>query len=202
MSPFNRWGFQHVREIVPSADIANDPDDLWRLPQVNADLTALMLNDGQGGHIGLDAFLTRTQTDAFVLVHRGRVLCEQYANGMAPTTPHILMSVSKSMLGLLAGILAANGVLDIDAPVERLCPNCGAARSRAPRCASCWICALAWRSMRIISPPPARSSNTARQPTGTHWNLARRPPICVPSCKPSPRQGAAWRRLQLCFALH
>src|SRR3990170_3323473 len=22
---FNRWGFQHVRELIPSADIANDP---------------------------------------------------------------------------------------------------------------------------------------------------------------------------------
>ena len=123
MSPFNQWGFQHVREIVPSADIANDPDDLWRLPPVHADLAALMLDDGQGGYIGLDAFLTRTQTDAFVLLHRGRVLCERYANGMAPITPHILMSVSKSMLGLVAGILVANGVLDIDAPVERYVPE-------------------------------------------------------------------------------
>ena len=50
MSPFNQWGFQHVREIVPSADIANDPDDLWRLPPVHADLAALMLDDGQGGY--------------------------------------------------------------------------------------------------------------------------------------------------------
>ena len=105
MSPFNRWGFQHVREIVPSADIANDPDDLWRLPPVAADLSGLMLDDGQGGHISFDAFLTRTQTDAFVLAHRGRVLCERYANGMTPTMPHILMSVSKSMLEVRASVV-------------------------------------------------------------------------------------------------
>ena len=123
ISPFNRWGFQHVREIVPSADIANDPDDLWRLPPVDADLQDLAIDDGHGGQIGLDAFLTRTQTDAFVLVHRGRVLCERYANGMAPSTPHILMSVSKSMLGLLAGILAANGVLDLEATAEYYLPE-------------------------------------------------------------------------------
>ncbi len=24
-APFNRWAFHHVREILPSADIANDP---------------------------------------------------------------------------------------------------------------------------------------------------------------------------------
>jgi CubicO group peptidase (beta-lactamase class C family) len=32
---------------------------------------------------------------------------ERYANGMTAETPHILMSVSKSLLGLLAGVLAA-----------------------------------------------------------------------------------------------
>lgn len=122
-SPFNRWAFQHVREIVPSADIGNDPDDLWRLPPVAADLSGLTIDDGRGGHIDLDTFLARTETDAFVLAHRGRVLCERYANGMGPGTPHILMSVSKSMLGLLAGILAANGVLDIDAPAEHYVPE-------------------------------------------------------------------------------
>lgn len=120
---FNQWGFQHVREIVPSADIPNDPDDYWRLPPVNADLAALTLDDGHGGRIGFDAFLTRTRTDALVLVHRGQVLCERYAHGMTAATPHILMSVSKSMLGLLAGILAANGVLDPDAPAEHYVPE-------------------------------------------------------------------------------
>jgi hypothetical protein len=69
-------------------------------PPVDEDLTALMLIDGQGGHIDFDTFLTHTLTDAFVLVPRGRVLYERNANGMAPTTPHILMSVSKSILGL------------------------------------------------------------------------------------------------------
>jgi CubicO group peptidase (beta-lactamase class C family) len=123
ISPFNQWGFQHVREIVSSANIANNPDDLWRLPPIDSDLTSLVIHDGRGGHIDLDAFLTRTQTDAFVVVHRGRVLCERYANGMGPGTPHILMSVSKSMLGLLAGVLAANGVLDIDATAEYYVPE-------------------------------------------------------------------------------
>lgn len=122
-SPFNRWGFQHVREIVPSADISNDPDDLWRLPPVDTDLSSLAIDDGRGGHVSLDTFLKRTATDAFVVVHRGRVLCERYTNGMGPGAPHILMSVSKSMLGLLAGVLAANGILDIDATAEHYVPE-------------------------------------------------------------------------------
>jgi hypothetical protein len=31
-SPFNRWAFQHVREIVPSADIPHDPSNALPLP--------------------------------------------------------------------------------------------------------------------------------------------------------------------------
>lgn len=50
-------------------------------------------------------------------------IAERYANGMTAATPHILMSVSKSMLGLLAGILAEKGVLAIDAMVTSLVPE-------------------------------------------------------------------------------
>jgi len=57
------------------------------------------------------------------VVHRGHVLVEYYANGMGPATPHILMSVSKSMLGLLAGVLAERGVLDLEAPVQEYVPE-------------------------------------------------------------------------------
>jgi len=31
-SPFNRWAFHHVREILPSADIAHDPAKVRELP--------------------------------------------------------------------------------------------------------------------------------------------------------------------------
>ncbi len=122
-SPFNRWGFQHVREIVPSAEIGTDVDDLWRLPPVATDLSQIAIDDGQGGRMTLDAFLEVTSTDAFVVVKRGRVVLEYYANGMGRGTPHILMSVSKSMLGLLAGVLAAHGVLDLDAEASRYVPE-------------------------------------------------------------------------------
>ena len=34
-APFNRWGFQHVRELIPSADIPNDPWRVRELPGVS-----------------------------------------------------------------------------------------------------------------------------------------------------------------------
>jgi CubicO group peptidase (beta-lactamase class C family) len=90
-APFNRWAFHHVRELVPSADIPHDPANVRALPAGEVDFKG----------IDLEGFLRETGTDGMAIVHRGRLVFEHYANGMTGGTPHILMSVSKSMLGLL-----------------------------------------------------------------------------------------------------
>ncbi len=110
-APHNRWAFHHVRELVPSAEIENDPAAVRALPAAPADLPEI------------EGFLRDSGTDAMVVLHRGRLVFERYLNGMKPSSPHILMSVSKSLLGLLAGRLAARGLLDVDAPVTRYVPE-------------------------------------------------------------------------------
>src|SRR2546425_1477406 len=112
-SPFNRWAFHHVREVVPSADLPNDPANTLELPSAPVDM----------GKLGIDQFFDETNTDGLVILHRGRIVFERYANGMTTESPHILMSVSKSLLGLLAGVLAARGALDPDRPVTDVIPE-------------------------------------------------------------------------------
>src|SRR5262249_45043707 len=121
-APSNRWAFQHVREIVPSADIPHAPERIWALPPAPADLSRFSF-DYDGAHLDFDSFLAATDTDGIVILHRGVVVAERYAHGMARQTPHILMSVSKSLLGIAAGILVGKGVLDPDEPVTRLIPE-------------------------------------------------------------------------------
>jgi CubicO group peptidase (beta-lactamase class C family) len=121
-APFNKWSFQHVREIVPSADIPNDPDSVWGLPEKLLDLSDLVVR-GSSAEMDFQAFLDATDTDGIAILHRGAVACEIYRSGMSASTPHILMSVSKSVLGLLAGILADQGVLDLRAPVTDSVPE-------------------------------------------------------------------------------
>lgn len=108
-APFNRWGFQHVRELIPSADIPNDPRRVRELPAAKRELD-------------LGSFLAETDTDGFVVLHRGRVVAEHYANAMTAETPHILMSVSKSMMGLLFGSLG----IDAERPVTDFVPEVAA----------------------------------------------------------------------------
>lgn len=120
--PYMRWSFQHVRELVPSAEIANDPGDVEQLSFGQADFAGLRI-DGAGAELTLDEFLEASNTDGIVVLHRGAIVLERYMNGMRPRTAHTLMSVSKSVLGLVAGILAAKGVLDLDQPICAVLPE-------------------------------------------------------------------------------
>jgi CubicO group peptidase (beta-lactamase class C family) len=122
-APFNRWAFQHVREIVPSADIPHDASKALSLPTATMDVDRLRIPDAQGTAITLDEFLQRASTDALVVLHEGRIVIERYANAMGPRTPHILMSVSKSLLGLLTGILVAQDKVDPDELVTDVVPE-------------------------------------------------------------------------------
>ena len=122
-APFNRWAFQHVREIVPSADIPHDPSKVLPLPTATTNIDDLRIPDAEGPALTLDEFLQRASTDALVVLRDGRIIIERYANGMGPQTPHILMSVSKSLLGLLTGILVDQGKIDPDELVTALVPE-------------------------------------------------------------------------------
>src|SRR4029077_15801427 len=102
-APYSKWAFQHVREIIPSADIANSPGSVWRLESEPKDFSAFWFRHG-GETYSLDRLIADTDTDGLVILHRGKVICEHYANGMTSRTPHILMSVSKSLTAIVAGI--------------------------------------------------------------------------------------------------
>lgn len=113
-APFNRTAFHRVREIVPSADIPNDRRRVRELPSQPVDLSSLRIDPDAGEPLRFDTFLEETGTDAMVVLHRGRVVFEK---GLEQ--PHILMSVSKSMLGLLFGSLG----LDPERRVADLVPE-------------------------------------------------------------------------------
>ena len=100
-APYCHWAFHHVREIIPSADISNDPTDVWELKPNTMDTSSL----------GLDNAMVSTDCDAIVVLHKDKLVHESYRNGMTSRDPHILMSVSKSMLGLVAGTLIERGEL-------------------------------------------------------------------------------------------
>ena len=122
MAPFNRWAFHHVRELLPTADIVHDPDNIRELPLSSVALAETQVIDEERV-LTLDQALVTTSTDALVVLHKGSVVLERYFNGMTERSPHIFMSISKSMLGLIAGILAGRQALDVSRPVADIIPE-------------------------------------------------------------------------------
>lgn len=119
--PFNRWAFNHVSELVPSAFVRTGPQ-ARSLDRSTIDLNAFELSHG-GQTFTLDGWLDGTFTDSIVVLENGKIAFEHYIEGQSAGVPHIWMSVSKSVLGLLAGIVADRGLLDVNAPLTDVVPE-------------------------------------------------------------------------------
>jgi CubicO group peptidase (beta-lactamase class C family) len=120
--PFNRWAFQHLRELIPTVRISRGTGPARRLPRAERDLSAVTFRSGER-ELTVGEMLAESYTDGFLVLHRGRIVTEQYFNGMTADTPHLLMSVSKSIVSTVAGILAGQAQLEPAAPVDRIVPE-------------------------------------------------------------------------------
>ena len=120
--PFNRWAFQHVRELIPTARIRRGDGPGWRLATEERDIAGLSFRS-EDRELSIAELLAETYTDGFLVLHRGRIVTEQYFNGLAPDVPHLLMSVSKSVTSTVAGVLAGRGLLDPAASVAAIVPE-------------------------------------------------------------------------------
>src|SRR6478609_3454686 len=119
--PYNRWAFQHVRELIPTVRIPRG-STAHDLPLAPLELGAVTFRCDDRERT-VDQMLNDTYTDGFLVLHRGRVVYERYLNDMQPDTPHLLMSVSKSVVATVAGALASRGSLDIAAAVTSVVPQ-------------------------------------------------------------------------------
>ena len=55
---------------------------------------------------------------AFVVLHKGKVVAERYDEGIGPDTKLLSWSMGKSFTNALIGLMAADGMVDIDAPLN------------------------------------------------------------------------------------
>ncbi|HET6937811.1 MAG TPA: serine hydrolase [Nocardioides sp.] len=116
--PNVRWAFQHMRELMPTQAIPADPTRVRPLVRsLQTDVLDAELHRLDGSTATAADVFGDTWTDALVVVRDGQVVEESYFGSMTPRTPHLLMSVSKSVVGCVAGILAEQGLLDPGAPV-------------------------------------------------------------------------------------
>jgi len=94
------------------------------LPQApEADVLDLPVSTASVPQATLAEALSLTDTDAFLVLHDGALACEYYRTPEIASTPHPLLSVTKSVVGCLAGVLIDDGRLDPDAPASGYVPE-------------------------------------------------------------------------------
>ncbi|SMH36886.1 serine hydrolase domain-containing protein [Mesorhizobium australicum] len=125
IAPYHRWTFQHIREMTATAQIWRGAGPARPLPEAKQDLAGVTFQLGDGKRT-VAQFLDESFTDGFLVLHRGKIVFEDYRNGMRPHCQHLAMSVTKSVTGILTGILAHRGVLDVEAPITEYLPELSA----------------------------------------------------------------------------
>ena len=121
--PWNRWAFQNIRQILPTAEVWRGDGTVHALPRKEQDLDSLPVPSIKGSTTTLARLLDDTYTDGFIVLKDGAVVYERYFNGMTPRTLHLSQSVAKSVTAAAAGVLVGKGLLDVNAPVTHYIPE-------------------------------------------------------------------------------
>mgnify|MGYP000632689080 CR=1 FL=1 len=110
-APFNRWGFQHVGQLIPTLTVHGGltPSPLAAEPML---LDGFTFDSLSGAMQTLGDHLVATYTDACLVLQGGKVRYERYWNGQTAATRHIMFSCTKSVIGLVAEVLIDRGIFN------------------------------------------------------------------------------------------
>ena len=121
--PQLRWSFLNMRALLPTENVSRGSGEVSTLEDAPRELDAIRFEGSEGSAMTVAQLIEEGYTDGFIVLKDGRIATEQYFNGLRPDQPHLLMSVTKSFAGSLAGILVDRGALNPDAPVVDIIPE-------------------------------------------------------------------------------
>ncbi len=126
--PYAQWSFQHVEDVVPTAVIPRGIEPAAELLAASAPVAEVPMISTAGVATTVGAVLASTDTDGWAVASRGKLVAEEYCNGLGSETRHLLFSVSKSLVAAVVGALHGADAIELDAPVTAFVPalaNCG-----------------------------------------------------------------------------
>ncbi|WP_281857141.1 serine hydrolase [Litoreibacter halocynthiae] len=123
--PKLRWTVCHFRELMPSTGVNNGSGKVSPLPaDIDPGINAVEFTPLDGGKpMTWDAAFDTNFTDGILVLHKGRIVYERYDGCLDENTLHGAMSVTKSLTGLMAEALVAEGKLDETAPIADIIPE-------------------------------------------------------------------------------
>ena len=110
----NRWAFRNTRDLIPTEVIACGSGTSFDIPERFENLGSVEFAKNDGSAIDVASFAHESFTDGLLVLHRGVAVHETMCEGFRRSDQHIIFSITKSVVGMLAGILVHQGVFSRD----------------------------------------------------------------------------------------
>ena len=123
--PRLRWTVCHIRELLPTQRVSRGigaPSSFEYALDDNIDSVNFTPLDSNSPMTWAES-LSANYTDGMLILHKGKIVYEKYSGCLEQTGKHAAMSMTKSLTGLLAEILVAEGTLDDNAKVASVVPE-------------------------------------------------------------------------------
>lgn len=123
--PKLRWTVCHIREIVPTKQVGRGLQPAIPFNYVlDKDIDAIKFKPTDSDReITWKESLLSNYTDGILILHKGKIVYEKYSGCLDAKNKHAAMSMTKSLTGLLAEILIAEGRLDEELIVSSIIPQ-------------------------------------------------------------------------------
>lgn len=120
--PLNRWAYTHIREILPTKDIPNDSRRVLPIAGIESAADDLDIEiDGEPRK--LSAVMRAHYVDGVLAIQNGRAVVERYDGSLTPERTHLMWSVTKTVTGLTAASVEADGLIDLERTVASYVPE-------------------------------------------------------------------------------
>lgn len=116
--PYLRWSYTHMKELALTSEVKNNPMQVTTFPTALQNLDDFSVKKEYGSNIPLKKLLDENKTDAFVVVHNGKLVYEQYFNGYKQNEPHGMASLAKVFTGALIQSLTEEKLIDVNNTAE------------------------------------------------------------------------------------
>ena len=120
--PFTKWSFVNVRNVIPTAEIRTCNNQTPNFDKKIQNLLDLQINN-EGKNKDLSEVLKLCDTDAFLVMSKGKLIFEYFDQFTKYDTPHIVFSISKSITSLLLGVLSREINLDLNTKISKIIPE-------------------------------------------------------------------------------
>ncbi|WDU64063.1 serine hydrolase [Pseudomonas poae] len=123
VAPNNRWGFKRLEQLTRSITVGRGDVPVRPLISAPQDLSGVLFKSKCGREVSVQEHLKSTYTDGFIVLKDAKSVYECYFDGYQPNDRHIMFSVTKSLVGLIAEDLITKDIIDENLLVIKYIPE-------------------------------------------------------------------------------